>query len=449
MVKSTANRALSATTIPEQFDLPGATSNGGAGPLLDYALDVRRLGGAASFLFDALKANNAKYSGGFSVALMILLRPLGYLRPLDFDAAAHDPYLSKKIGADRLPDASTVSRDLHRLKGEGERDKLRELHRQMLKPALLAEGPPSYVILDGDSSVEVVYGDHLEGAARGYNPRARGRKSYHPLIFSDGVRDLVINAWLRHGNVGDSWGFLEHYRGTRDYLASIGRPIIAVRLDRGFRGEVVYVELETDETDYAIKAAETKRIREAKQDIEYEEITCEGDCEQIEVSEIVVKLSGWSRSRRVVIVRRRQRDPDQLWLLDWGWRYECIVTNMGWSPEDVWRFYNQRCQAENLIKELKQGFGIDMLSTGSFGANDADLVLKVISHTLVWGFRHDVLPSEWRPFTIRTLRNALLRIPGVLRTHSGQWYIRLASWYAHQEAFAGIRRRVDAMALVT
>ncbi|MFH1809423.1 MAG: transposase, partial [Pseudomonadota bacterium] len=262
--KNTANRALSATHIPEQFDLPGATSNGGAGPFIDYTLGVRRLGGAASVLFDPLKASNAKYTGGFSIAIMVLLRPLGYLRPLDFSGACHDPYLAEKIGADRLPDASTVSRDLHRLEGEEERRKLRELHGQMLKPALLADGYPPYVILDGDSSVEVVYGDYMEGAAKGYNPRARGRKSYHPLIFSDGVRDLPLNAWLRPGNCGDGSDFIKYYRETRDYLSTIGRPIIAVRLDRGFRGEVVYVELENDEIDYAIKAAETKRITEAK-----------------------------------------------------------------------------------------------------------------------------------------------------------------------------------------
>jgi len=445
MVKAIANRALQATPIREQFDLPGATGHGGAGPLIDYALKVRRLGGWAAALFDDGKAENARYSGGFDVVLLILLRPLGFIRPQDFGPVAKDPFLSEKLGADRLPDPSTLNRSLHRLEPEDRRRRVRDLNRQVLTASLLSGGDEPYVILDGDSSVEVVNGDHVEGAAKGYNPRARGRKSYHPLIFSDGVRDLVLGAWLRPGNAGDKHDFLAHYRETRAWLASIDRPIRYARMDRGFRGEDVYAEFEADEVGYAIKTRETKGVRQALRDAAFVEITCDGDAEQIEVAEVEVKLTGWSHSRRVVTVRRRLRDREQLWLGDWGWRYESIVTNLDWSAEDVWRFYNRRCQAENLIKELKDGYGIDKLSTGSFGANDADLMLKVISYNLVWAFRHDVLPSEWRPFTIRTLRNVLLRIPAVLRTQGRQWYIRLASWYAHQEAFAGIRCRVDAM----
>ena len=83
------------------------------------------------------------------------------------------------------------------------------------------------------------------------------------LIFSDGVRDLVLGAWLRGGNAGDRTDFLEHYQETRDYLASIERPIRYVRVDRGFRGEKVYAEFEIDEVGYTIKTTRTKRISEA------------------------------------------------------------------------------------------------------------------------------------------------------------------------------------------
>ena len=445
MVNTTANRALTANPIPEQFDLTGATGNGGAGPFFDYALNVLNFGGKASVLFDDTKAGNALYSGGFDVVHLALLRPLGFIRPQDFSAVAMDPFLAQKMNADRLPDPSTVNRALHRLEGQDSRDHLRELNRQVLTPSLLADDSAPYVILDGDSSVEVVFGEHMEGAAKGYNPRSRGRDSYHPLIFSDGVRDLVLGAWLRPGNASDKLYFLTRYRETRVYLASIGRPIRFVRLDRGFRGEDVYAEFESDEVGYTVKAARTKRIDEALDSARFTEVTGKGDVEQIEVTEVRVQLSGWSRQRRVVVVRRRLRDTEQQWLGDWGWRYECIVTNLDWSAEDIWRFYNRRCQAENLIKELKEGYGIDKMSTGSFGANDADLVLKVLSYNLIWAFRHAALPKKWRPFTIRTLRKMLLRIPGVLRTHAGQFYVRLADWFAHQSVFWEIRRRVDAL----
>jgi hypothetical protein len=41
--------------------------------------------------------------------------------------------------------------------------------------------PPSKLILDWDSTVQTKYGQQ-EGAAVGYNPQKRGRKSLHPLL---------------------------------------------------------------------------------------------------------------------------------------------------------------------------------------------------------------------------------------------------------------------------
>lgn len=447
MVKATATRALGATPIVEDFDLPGATTQGGAGPFLDYALDVRHLGGLASAGFDASKASNARYSGGFDVALLILMRPLGYVRPQDFSAITADPYLAAKLGAERLPDPSGVNRSLHRLAPESLRRKLRDLHRAVAAPALLADSSVDHTILDGDSTVEVVYGEHVQQARVGYNPRARGRRSYHPLVFTDGVRDIVLGSWLRAGDAGDRSDLLDHYFETRDWLASIGRPIAFARFDRGFAGEEMYATLEGDDVSYTIKTRITKRIEEAVEAAVFHEITDETAPLQIQAAEVTVKLSGWSRTRRVVIIRIRECHPDdgQLRLFTWGWRYEAIVTNLDWVPEDVWRFYNRRCQAENLIKELKEGYGIDKVSTGSFGANDADLVLKVISYNLMWGFRHDVLPAKWKPLRIRTLRTVLLHIPGNLVRHARGLRIRLARWFPAVALFSEIRARLDAL----
>lgn len=445
MVKIIPARALHATPIPERFDLPGATAHGGAGPWLDYALSVKRLGGLASAGFDQLKGPTARYSGGFDVALLILLRPLGFIRPQDFAAVARDPYLAAKLGSTRLPDPSTVNRALHRLASEAGRARLRRLHRSLLACALRAGDEPPYVILDGDSTVEVAYGEAMEGAEVGYNPKLRGRRSYRPLLFTDGVRELVLGSWLRPGDAGDKTDLLERYCEMRDQLAEMGRPIRFARFDRGFRGEDLYARLEQDKVDYTVKTQVSAGIRTALGCAGYREISDEGDPEQIQVTDVRVKLEGWSQARRVVVVRTRPRDFIQCSLGDWGWRYEAVVTSLDWSPADVWRFYNRRCQAENLIKELKEGYGIDKLSTGSFGANDADLMLKVIAFNLFRAFQREVMQQEWRPLTVRSLRIRLLGVPGVLVRHARGFRIRLASWYPYIQRFMAIRRRVDAL----
>jgi len=442
MVKSTPATAYRATPVREVFDLQGATVYGGAGPLVDFALDGWNLGVRLEEALGDLKAPNATYSAGFDATLLSLMRPLGFIRPQDFGGVAHDPYLADKLGVERLPDPSSINRSLHRFEGEDAREALRSVVRDAAESRLLLGDEPPYSILDVDSSVEVVYGEHVEGASKGYNPRARGRKSYHPLIFTEGCRDLVLGAWLRQGRVGDSHDLLGYLEETVSWLERNGRPVRYFRADRGFQGEKTFAFLEVREIGYAMKIKTTARMRRAWDGLEYTPISNEGDVEEIEALELSYRATTWKRSRRVVVVRRRLRDPDELWLPGCGWRIECVVTNLDWSPEDVWRFYNRRCQAENLIKELKEGYGIDQISTGSFGANDADLVLKVLSYNLVRLFQCQVLPAKWSRLRIRTLRTCLLRIAGRLVHHARRLTLRLASWFPNQEEFRAIRERL-------
>lgn len=82
----------------------------------------------------------------------------------------------------------------------------------------------------------------------------------------------------------------------------------------------------------------------------------------------------------------------RLVLGDGGWRYETVLINLDRPPEDAWRSYHQRRQPEYPFKERKEGHGIDEFSTGSAGANDADLGVKGFSN-LLCSFRHSMSVS--------------------------------------------------------
>ena len=64
--------------------------------------------------------------------------------------------------------------------------------------------------------------------------------------------------------------------------------------------------LEDDVVSYTIKTRVTKRIEEAINGAVFREISDETEPLQIQGAEVTVKLSGWSRPRRVVIVRIRE-----------------------------------------------------------------------------------------------------------------------------------------------
>ena len=66
-----------------------------------------------------------------------------------------------------------------------------------------------------------------------------------------------------------------------------------------------------------------------------------------------------------------------------GYDYAAYVTDVDWVPEDVVAFHNKREGMEKAIHELKEDFGIDRVASSSFGANPADLTLKVLAFNLL------------------------------------------------------------------
>lgn len=56
------------------------------------------------------------------------------------------------------------------------------------------------ITLDVDSTVLTRWGDQIEGGAKGYNPKNKGRASHYPLIAFVAEWHLVATFWLRFGN---------------------------------------------------------------------------------------------------------------------------------------------------------------------------------------------------------------------------------------------------------
>jgi len=88
-----------------------------------------------------------------------------------------------------------------------------------------------------------------------------------------------------------------------------------------------------------------------------------------------------------------------------------MVTNLDWDEEDVWRFYNHRCAAENYIKQAKQGFFIGDVPTAEFYPNYADLLLKVMAYNLSLGLKAAVEQAARGCRTMATLRRLFLQHP--------------------------------------
>src|SRR5437867_811396 len=99
------------------------------------------------------------------------------------------------LGLDRFPNQTTLRRLLQRLSPQNIRQ-LVVLHDRLRAQFLARPTAPSSLILDLDSVVLTLYG-HQQGARVGYNPKKKGRRSYHPaLCFEAYLGKVPSGAWL-------------------------------------------------------------------------------------------------------------------------------------------------------------------------------------------------------------------------------------------------------------
>jgi hypothetical protein len=218
--------------------------------------------------------------------------------------------------------------------------------------------------LDWDSTVQTRYG-HQEGAAAGYNPHKRGRKSHHPLLaVIAGTRLCPYYRW-RPGNTGSSSEWLEAMEEASRW---IGRLPWLNRGDVGFCSEqtMAWHEQVPNRPKYLFKLRLTKNLKRAIARLSEDDWEGCPSTGLLQTAELDLKLSGWSRSRRVVVGRRLLghtggENDGEFWSYA-KYEYEAYVTNLAQDYAQSWQLvelYRGRGDCENVFDELKNQWGFN------------------------------------------------------------------------------------------
>lgn len=291
----------------------------------------------------------------------------------------------------------------------------------------------SRLILDLDSTVVTVFGSQ-EGAALGYNPRYRGKRSYDPLLCLEANSSFLWDAELRPGNAG-TWA------GSDQMLASCFLSIptdlreIRARADAGFGFDPVLAMLEQRPAQYAVVARLTTALKRMLGRLRYQRLNA-----RWEISEFEHRLGGWSRTRRCVVARRRieETEPEPtLFTLD-RYLYRAWFTNLELTPAGVWNFYEGRAGMEPRIRELREDFALRKIPTRAFAANALYLEIVRLAYNLVTAFQRTCLPEDWQALTLSKLRHRLFWLPGELTRPQNRPTLRLPNRPAIQEWTAQI-----------
>jgi hypothetical protein len=213
---------------------------------------------------------------------------------------------------------------------------------------------------------------------------------------------------LRAGNVHSSTEAAPFLKETFDLLGQ--HPVQYARFDKGFGGEDFYSLWKGRQIGYVGKMKWTKRLAAEVAACRYWKRYVDEDW-IIEGIALWYQATSWKKPRRVAVIRKAKvvQDDQACLLLDTDWEYEAIVTSLEWESIDLWRFYNQRCCMENYIQEAKCGFAIDKIATGSFEANEIDLLVKLLAYNLYERFKQDCCEPVHRGYTIARFRLEFFR----------------------------------------
>ena len=294
-------------------------------------------------------------------------------------------------------------------------------------------------ICDLDVTIKPLYG-HQEGAEVGYNPHKVGRPAHAYHTFFVSRLRLALDVDVAPGKAFHSQAVRPSLWSWWETLPPACRPHL-LRMDCGFGNEGFLVGCEARQQKYLARIRLTKGVQQLIRALSGRGgwQPCEAGWEGLEGE---LRLQGWSRSRRVAVLRRRSAPaappalsapagvtPELVVVAaEETYEYTVLVTNPAWELLTLARLYRERADSENIHDELKRQWG-----WGGFMTQDL-LRCQVAARSVVliynwWSlFVRCVTPE--RPREAGTSRPLLMHAVGRAVSHAGQTTIILTSTHA-------------------
>jgi len=310
----------------------------------------------------------------FILSIIVGARRLAHTDWLRADRALH-----AMLGMDRFPGTDTVRNLLKRFT-----QPVIEAFWRPLWQWLLNQGWVMPVLgwsLDLDSTVFQRSG-HQEGAERGYNPSRPGRHTHHPLLAVLAEAPLILHGWLRSGKAGSARGVVPFLQEALALMPTDWK-LRTVRADSGFFDQALLSFLEERSLPYIIVARMTSSLKAAAASLkEWTPLDA-----HYSVASFQLKLHGWSKERRFVVIRELEREDKSAVgrrLIEVpGYTYRIFVTNREEDAATLWRDYNQRACVEQRIEELKNDLAADGFCMKQFFATEAAFLSVLFAFNLL------------------------------------------------------------------
>lgn len=413
------------------------TASSGLALLMTFAKGIG-LGKQLDLRFCHLKRRQRGYSVSAKILSFLQMIIKGGDRLSDIDLLRADPGLLALLRMEAVPRPNTLAdlarrfrrRDIHRLAECGMRLAVRALRSRKVQR----------VVLDIDSTL-------VESGVRIAERTYEGFRGFNPLLgmVRSGGMSLAAFSVFRPGNAAPQSHNLslvrKIYRYLREHLPQVR---VLVRSDSAGYNYRLMRYCDQERIEFVIAGRESEAIFQIIQGIQRWERLRGGRANE-EVGEGLHFIGPEKEGAvyRLIVVRKRN---DQRALFpEFEYSYRLYVTNTDWSRHTVVRFYRKRGDAENVIRELKEGYAADHILSEEFLANAVFFQLQLLAYNLVEVFKYAHLDRSWWRLRIKQLRYRLINIAGVVARHAHRTVLRLSVHYRHVETFRRIFRLLQVL----
>jgi hypothetical protein len=421
------------------------TAHGGLALMVEYNHGLGLRGLADRYLPGP--GSNRGYDPSVFVDSLVLMlqgggRSLEDLRELEREGA-----LMKLIGREQIPDPDSMGDWLRRMgdpqagcKGLVGLGQVRDILNQRI---LRRDGICEYT-LDADAM-------QVEAEKQEAQFTYQGVKGYMPMLGFLFETPVCLVDEFREGNVPPQAGQLAFYQACKQRMPW-GKRMRYYRADSASWQADLINELERDSVIWAITADQDRAVKEAIRQIPeaawQEPVAGCG----YQIAETVHSLNKTQKAFRLIVKRWLKPQRELFEATECPYAYHGVASN--WPLEEktalkVLEWHNQRGQAENFNKELKNGFGLERMPCGQFSANAVFFRIGVIAYNLFIGFKRLSCPLAWWPHTIATFRWKLIQVAGRIVRHAGQVILKLGVDDDLLALFKRIRHQCFELSLAT
>lgn len=310
-------------------------------------------------------------------------------------------------------------------------------------------------IMDIDTTVKPLYG-HQEGAEVGYNPQKPGRPShaYHTYHIAN-IR-MVLDVEVEDGKSVAGYYSAPHLWELLEKIPPQYWPSF-IRGDSSYGNEGIMKEAEKRNVKYLFKLKCTKKVKQLIAAM-MQTTNWSPAGQGWEGVDAELSLSGWSQTRRVVLLRKAlpkenigvlsKKEGEQMEFNFAevnkdiiAYEYQVLVTNLADEVTTIAQHYRDRADCENNFDELKNQWGWCGYTTRDL--KRSRLMAKMIALIYNWWTIFTRLANPDSHLEAVTSRPLLLHAVAKQTRHAGQTKLTITSLHSKSEKISIILGKIS------